>query len=409
MPCHESVCFFLSFTIHWLVVGGWWPYFRFVDKPNPNVYSQSFIRTLSLQGDRSRVIISISSQGYARLLARLLTSSFIHSFINSACPSNFKLKLEYTKTLDAIIWFETYILYTYIPNTYQIHIKYISNTYISKMQLSHFLLAVLLPTMVKSTVNDPAAAYLSRMCSPLLSDRISKEHFTSDDFVSTLANSPYPCEFVTYMHGICTANGTAAIDFLAEQQCLCNGDFFELLLACGSCAFVHGDTRQTPEMATSSVLSLSMAECTPNPPYQPFSNLLPQPLDVISSESDSSPLTLGVDRFPNNTEISNYYTSTKPLTVGQITGSATARLTSWTNYQGNVYTPSSTPLSSPSTTSPVSSTSITITSIANTVNTASALSTSESTGDAMTQGVVKLPGGFMAVIFVVIVMALSHW
>ena len=56
-------------------------------------------------------------------------------------------------------------------------------------------------------------------------------------------------------------------------------------------------------------------------------------------------MTLGLDRFPNNTEVSNYYVATetdKPL-LGEITGSATARLTTWTNLDGERFTPTSTP------------------------------------------------------------------
>ena len=270
------------------------------------------------------------------------------------------------------------------------------------MHLFHFFLTALLPAMVRPAVNDPAAIYLRQMCSPLISN-FTRGQSAPNDLASAIANSPYPCEMALYMRGLCIANGTSPIDFLAEQQCLCNGDFFEATLVCDSCMFLHGDTRQSPEVASSYVSSLSMAECSPNPPYQPFTNLLPQ-LDATSIRNSPS-LTLGVDKFPNNTEISNYYTSTKPWTVGEITGSATARLTSWTNYEGNVFTPTTTPSSSPNTTPPVSSTPTA--SVAG-VDTASTLATSESTGDAMTKGAMKLPGGFMAVIFVVVVVASSH-
>jgi hypothetical protein len=42
-------------------------------------------------------------------------------------------------------------------------------------------------------------------------------------------------------------------------------------------------------------------------------------------------MTLGDDKFPNNTAVSNYFTGTGLATLGAITGSATARLTTWAN------------------------------------------------------------------------------
>jgi hypothetical protein len=54
-------------------------------------------------------------------------------------------------------------------------------------------------------------------------------------------------------------------------------------------------------------------------------------------------LTLGIDKFPNNTAVSNYFTETGPATPGAITGSATARLTTFTNTGGSTYIRTSTP------------------------------------------------------------------
>jgi hypothetical protein len=58
-------------------------------------------------------------------------------------------------------------------------------------------------------------------------------------------------------------------------------------------------------------------------------------------------LTLGTDKFPNMTAVSNYYTATQPTQLlGSITGSATARETSYTNFNGVKFTPTSIPESS---------------------------------------------------------------
>lgn len=200
-------------------------------------------------------------------------------------------------------------------------------------------------------VNDPAGEYLTRMCLPLLSNttRSNELHLSIDGLIASLAYSPFPCEQQLYIETICEANGTTEIDFLAEQECLCGGAFWEAWLACSDCYFAHGEQRGTPAEAASALSSLSLAECTPSPPSQPFSNLLPVP--NITSAELAPPISLGTDRFPNNTAVSNYFTVTQSMTPGQITGSATGRLKSWTNFSGVRYTPTSTATPSTSTSS----------------------------------------------------------
>jgi hypothetical protein len=195
-------------------------------------------------------------------------------------------------------------------------------------------------------INDPAAEYLQDMCLPLFSNvsRTVELHLTGDDMVASLANSPFPCEQELYIGTICTANGTTEIDFLAEQECLCNGAFWDVSIGCDDCFLAHGYLGFTPSEALSTVSSLSAAECSPTPPSQPYSNLLP--VQNVTSAYYAPNITLGNDRFPNNTAVSNYFTATGSDTAGAITGSATGRLTTWTNISGIRYTPTSTPASS---------------------------------------------------------------
>jgi hypothetical protein len=54
-------------------------------------------------------------------------------------------------------------------------------------------------------------------------------------------------------------------------------------------------------------------------------------------------VTLGFDKFPNNTAVSNYFIETGPATLGVIVGSATARLAIFTKTGGSRYIPTSTP------------------------------------------------------------------
>lgn len=159
--------------------------------------------------------------------------------------------------------------------------------------------------------------------------------------ISSLANSPYPCKQWLYLESTCKANGTSEVDFLAEQQCLCDGSFWEIENACDACYFAHGYQQVTPEEASTSRSSLSAAECSPSPPFQPYSNLLP-PINITSARLAPS-WTLTSDGFLNNTAISVYFTPTAGATAGQITGSATGRLTGWTNYSGISYITTSVP------------------------------------------------------------------
>jgi hypothetical protein len=185
--------------------------------------------------------------------------------------------------------------------------------------------------------------YLERMCSPLLSNgtRIRELHLSINGMISSLANSPYPCEQELYLGQICTANGTTQADFLAEQECMCNGSFFQAQEACHACYYAHGYQRIPPEEAASSLSSAKTAECSPSPPFQPYINIFP-PFNITSAELVPS-LTLLPDKYFNNTAISVYATVTASLTPGAITGSATARLTTWTNTRGIRYTPTSIP------------------------------------------------------------------
>jgi hypothetical protein len=186
-------------------------------------------------------------------------------------------------------------------------------------------LGALLPTAIAfppvRILNDPVTRYLSRMCYPLQSNATRQNilHLTPSEVIPSLANSPFPCEQILYIQAICTANGTTELDFLAEQECLCNGAFWEAAAGCNDCVFAHGWQGETPAEASSALTSLSIAECEPSPPFQPFSNLVTS-INITSyliSESTAPPLTLGDDRFPNNTAVSNYFTPTRSITAGE--------------------------------------------------------------------------------------------
>lgn len=132
--------------------------------------------------------------------------------------------------------------------------------------------------------------------------------------------------------------GSAANPWICS---LCNGSYFTAVSGCDACFIAHRYQFYTPGELSSSLASLSTPERNPSPPYQAFTNLLP--VFNITSISLAPTLTLGFDKFPNNTAVSNYFTETGPATPGAITGSATARLTTFTNTGGSRYIPTSIP------------------------------------------------------------------
>jgi hypothetical protein len=181
------------------------------------------------------------------------------------------------------------------------------------------------------------------MCLPLDSNgtRTRELHLSINGMIASLANSPFPCEQYLYLSQICTANGTTQADFLAEQECMCNGNFFQAQESCHACYYAHGYQRISPEEDASYRSSVKTAECSPSPPFQPYLNIFP-PFNITSAEM-APLLTLLPDKYLNNTAISVYATVTGSATPGAITGSATARLTTWTNTRGIRYTPTSIP------------------------------------------------------------------
>ena len=196
------------------------------------------------------------------------------------------------------------------------------------------LLPIATATLRRRIINDPEGEYLNSMCLPNHTDRSSVVLFN-------LVDSPFPCEQGLYIEAVCTANGTQEVDFLAEQECLCNGQYFYAEEGCNNCFYQHGYHKVSQEDSASSLSSLSAAECTPSPAYQPFRNLIPL-IDATSARNEP-PITLTDDKAPNNTAVSVYWTEKRSVTPGEITGSATGRQLTWTNTHGVTFTPTFTP------------------------------------------------------------------
>jgi hypothetical protein len=235
------------------------------------------------------------------------------------------------------------------------------NTIIALLSLLHLVFAsdyVLDVIKRENATAVDAAEYLEQICFPNFSNFTWRtEHRLPDPFVA-LSDSPFPCERLNYFLRACAANGTTEIDFLAEQQCLCSGGaFWELYAGCNDCYTTHGDTRNSSSVRSSRLASLQTAECSATRLCQPFSMLLPPMTKMTGSAVSSARMTLGHDEFPSDTAVSNYWTSTRSLTLGGISGSATARQTVWTNTGEVSYVPTCTNIPATTGTSSVASSS----------------------------------------------------
>ncbi|PQE10800.1 collagen Mcl1 protein [Rutstroemia sp. NJR-2017a BBW] len=185
------------------------------------------------------------------------------------------------------------------------------------------------------------------MCYPLLTNvtRTIELKLSPETRITSLANSPFPCEQADYILAVCSANGTTPIDFLAEQECLCPSSYWDAVRGCVDCFLAHGYLNQTKDEDYASISSLSSAEClATSPPIQPYSNLIYTTAVNVTAQVYGPDDAIGTDRFPNQTAVSNYLTSTgtNMWTVGTITGSATARLTSITKTDTERFTPTAT-------------------------------------------------------------------
>jgi hypothetical protein len=185
----------------------------------------------------------------------------------------------------------------------------------------------------RRALDDPSKDYLQEMCLPHYTSFIDNPGLGFLDLIPSLHDSPLPCEQENYIIYTCIANDTTEIDFLAEQQCICGSNFLEAYEGCNACYRTHGHAPDQADAASgeSRISSIWTAECSARP-TQAFTEYLfiGQDVESIHSSLVNSPtITLKDDKFPNNTAVSNYWTGLPSATLGSITGSATARATSY--------------------------------------------------------------------------------
>ncbi|KFY07182.1 hypothetical protein V492_07378 [Pseudogymnoascus sp. VKM F-4246] len=190
------------------------------------------------------------------------------------------------------------------------------------------LAVALLASLALSLTDLEQDLYLGNLCYPNLLDDNGR---VPDNLVGIFSKSPFPCEQMMYLERACRANGTAEVDFLAEQQCLCGGNFFDASRGCLECTYAHGffDAEYPLDKALSKLTSASSAECSATPVAMNYAERVP---GTLKSATDDV-ATLTSDRFPSDTAISNYWTGATTPIAGQITGSATGRAKSDTYFE----------------------------------------------------------------------------
>lgn len=209
------------------------------------------------------------------------------------------------------------------------------------MAIMHSILpiVVLLAVCDTTTAADknrvyPNEDYINDMCNPLL----KTDYESNNTLLADLGNSSLPCEQSYYLGLICMSYGIDPSGFLAEQHCLCNGNFFEVGIGCYDCQVAHGVIAKPSDRANyiGAVSSRRKAECSVVP-TQGYTNLFP-PFNYTSYDLRSD-VTLSSDNFPNDTRVENYWTGAATAILGKITGSTVEHQSIKTNNGESRFTP----------------------------------------------------------------------
>ncbi|KFY15293.1 hypothetical protein V491_05717 [Pseudogymnoascus sp. VKM F-3775] len=200
------------------------------------------------------------------------------------------------------------------------------------------LLAVCAKTASVDDIDGPLPneAYLASMCYPM-STNAGEVYDSREEFIAAMENSFLPCEQVYHLMETCRPGYFKSSTDLDEQQCLCNGNYFEARLGCYDCYIAHGQVAQPSDRVSqiSSISSLRRAECSATPTGS-FNNLTPN-LNLTSYRLRAD-LPISSDNFPNDTRAANYWTGATTAIAGETGG--VAEYSSSTTDLGSATSPS---------------------------------------------------------------------
>jgi len=157
-----------------------------------------------------------------------------------------------------------------------------------------------------TSATGTSESYLNQVCYP----------------ATTNANDTVPpCVAITSIETTCQPNGTDALYLIAHQECMCGGSYFYEWAACQDCLVYHGFESAAAKTYWLGVLSVvSSSLCGVATPVAPFQSLFTSAQATIAALSGAATATS--DQAVSQTAVSLYFTATRSLGPGAITGSA---------------------------------------------------------------------------------------
>src|SRR5580700_1374696 len=108
-----------------------------------------------------------------------------------------------------------------------------------------------------------SATVLEADSNPLVLRQTNEQAYLNSVCQPNVTNPVPPCQEIVNIQSACAPNGTDAIDYIAHQECMCDGGFFSNWLGCLNCLYVHGGRSQAQSIAFSQILtSASNILCT---------------------------------------------------------------------------------------------------------------------------------------------------
>lgn len=179
---------------------------------------------------------------------------------------------------------------------------------------------------------DAQALYISEVCSPNYMEYVNKgrtmnvtEEFLAA-FMKKMETSEFPCEQEIFHENNCLQRSNDDVVYAkAQQDCLCNTNFFEMQSACFECYKVHGLDPPRMDFSIAAVPALETALCSATKPmlYHDALNSVRSSISYIGSYTYvymENRFVTGTDLYPSQTDVSHYYTAASATTTATSSG-----------------------------------------------------------------------------------------
>lgn len=183
---------------------------------------------------------------------------------------------------------------------------------------------------------DPADAqgdYIMGVCSPNYMEYVNKArtvNVTEEDwaaYVKKMETSEFPCEQEMFYEDNCLQHYLDVAYAKAQQDCLCNTNFFEMQSACFECYKVHGMDPPRMDFSIAAAPALETALCSATKPvlYHDALDSVRSSISYIGSYTYvymENRFVTGIDLYPSQTDVSHYYTAASATTTAVSSGAA---------------------------------------------------------------------------------------